>query len=132
VIDAAGEQRVVTVDSPTVVVAVKTDCLGCRTFYAGDLSPLDGFGVVILTAEHPTPENFPGAVHQIYRAPDVLSALGITAAPFFVLVETGPTRVSVEGLAFDPRQVAFEISRTGRVTPGRDAGGEMSGGPSGA
>jgi len=102
-----GEKRQLVIDRPTLVIAVKPLCDGCRQFVDGDLSVFHGIDVVIASA---TPsEEWRGASHSVWVSPELLEALGVTAPPFFVLIDPRTLRVLVEGAVFSPAQVASEI-----------------------
>jgi len=105
-----------TVTSPTLVVAVKGDCDGCANFYSGSLEALEGLEVVIVTNSLKGAPELVGATHVVYEAPDLLEALGVTWPPFYVLISPAPARVTAEGIAFTPEQVAAEIAGRGNVT----------------
>ncbi len=99
---------VVAFTSPTLVVAVKTNCDGCAAFYDGDLTPL-GDVAVYLIAREPSP-TWHTSRHRVLVAPSAFDALEIRSAPAYVLVSGHPPRLVSEGIAFEPQQVADEIS----------------------
>ena len=107
--DVDGATSTFVVSGPVLIVAVKADCDGCRSFYSGDVGALDGIDVIIVAAEVAGVREFASASRRVYAAPDLLAALGVTWPPFFVLVAPAPARVVVEGIAFSPEQVAAEI-----------------------
>jgi len=104
-------------DIPTVVVAVKSDCDGCRHFYAGEHSALANFRVILVARDAPGANEYAGACHNVYEASELLEALDVRWPPFYVVVAPSPSRVVHEGIAFTPEQVADEIaSALGDVT----------------
>ncbi len=91
---------------PTLVVAVKDDCMGCANFYR-ERHP--GFAPyeVIVVATNDAPIS--GSAYPIFRSPELLAALDIRSAPFFVLITGEPPEVTREGLVYDVSQVLEEL-----------------------
>jgi hypothetical protein len=97
-------------DEPTLVVAVKADCDGCRAFLEGDLTELGDLEVVLVVAAGAADPSFATAAREVYEAPALLEALDVRWPPFYVLVAPSPPRVLREGVLFSPAQVAREIA----------------------
>lgn len=95
----------------TLVVAVKSQCDGCRDFVNSPLDELGGVNVVILSASADGSSEWTNAKHPILVAPQALDELEIKWPPFYVLVDAGSSRVVSEGVVFGPSQVASEIER---------------------
>lgn len=104
----ADEARRVDVTRPTLVVAVKPNCDGCRDFIEGDLSALEAVELVVVARTRD--DEWSGARREVWLAPELMDALLITAPPFYVLIDPGSRRVVAEGAVFDAAQVASEIS----------------------
>lgn len=109
-VDRQGVTHTYDVDQLTVLVAVKTNCDGCRPFYRSALETLDGLAVVVASHDDPAHADYDNAVRPVMRAPALLDALDVRWPPFYVVVAPDPPRVIVEGVAFSPDQVADEIS----------------------
>lgn len=105
---ANGDERHVALRRMTLVVAVKPACDGCREFVNGDLSELGGVDVVIVSAT--SCDEWVNARQEVLIAPELLSALDIRSAPFYVVIEPTSRRVVTEGVVFGPSQVAAEIA----------------------
>jgi len=96
------------VDHPTLVIAVKSHCDGCRDFIYGSL---DRFGSLrVLLACEKFDDEWLDAPRPVYEAPALLAALDVRSPPFYVLLLAPPSRVVVEGIAFTSEQVASEIA----------------------
>ncbi len=98
------------VDAPTLVVAVKANCDGCRGFLHESLDELSDVDVVVVATDDLHHPDFDGAVRDLFAAEELLVALDVRWPPFYVLLAADPPRVVVEGVAFTPAQVAEEIS----------------------
>jgi hypothetical protein len=51
-----------------------------------------------------------GGNRQVWLAPELMDALEIGSAPFFVALDGSPLTVVTEGVVFAPEQVARELS----------------------
>jgi hypothetical protein len=107
----SGEPVTISIDVPTLIVAVKPHCDGCREFVHSSLLELDGLRVVVVSATPDTGGEWVGAVQPVMVAPNVLEALDIRDPPFYVLIDPTTHRVVLEGVVFGPSQVAAEIER---------------------
>lgn len=106
----AGSAVTVRFDRPTLVVAVKPACDGCAEFVVGELAELRGVRVVVVTASPEGDAEWAASARPVLVAPQLLAALDVRSAPFYVLVlPEGPTIVA-EGSVFSPAQVAGEIA----------------------
>jgi len=108
--DRDGVAHSFAVRAPTLLVAVKTDCDGCRPFYGATSAALEGLDVVVVTRDDPAHRDFAGSARPVYGAPGLLDELEVRWPPFFVLVAPDPPRVVVEGVAFAPEQVVAEMA----------------------
>ncbi len=113
-----GESVTHELHGPTLVVAVKSSCDGCRDFVHSDLEELGDVTVLIVSPTDDLLGEWEGAAQPVTVAPDALDALGVRWPPFYVLIDPEEQRVVVEGVVFGPAQVAAEIapylSRWGR------------------
>lgn len=104
----AGEKRRVEVTRPTLVVAVKPNCDGCRDFIGSDLSALAALELVLVARARD--DEWADARREVWTAPDLMDALLMTSPPFYVLIDPTSRGVVAEGVVFDVEQVASEIS----------------------
>jgi hypothetical protein len=98
------------VTTPTLVVAVKPNCDGCRPFYVSPLPELGDLPIVVVAAQSLAETEFDTAIREVVAADELLAALEIRWPPFYVLVAPFPPRVALEGVVFSPAQVAAEIA----------------------
>jgi hypothetical protein len=106
----AGEIVTHEMNGPTLVVAIKSSCDGCRDFVHSGLEELAGVSVLVLSASDDVLGEWQGAAQRVIVAPEALDALGIRWPPFYVLIDPERQRVVVEGVVFGPSQVATEIA----------------------
>lgn len=106
-----GDEATIPLTRPTLVVAIKSNCDGCRDFINADLEELDDVDVVVVSASDDVEGEWSDAPRKVLVAPEVLASLDIRWPPFYVLID--PTRhlVVCEGVLFGPSQVAEEITR---------------------
>ena len=96
--------------SPTLIVAVKEDCLGCRSVMQ---SPEGAFGDVeiLIVAARPSAEAFwRTCAHRVVVSESLLRELDVRWPPFFVLIDPANETVLCEGVVFAPEQVRDEIA----------------------
>ncbi|NNN01246.1 MAG: hypothetical protein HKL86_05370 [Acidimicrobiaceae bacterium] len=105
-----GTPASIALSEPTLVVAVKTMCDGCRLFVESDLIEFSGLGIMIVSATEDSRGEWSSSRHPILVAPRVLEQLDIRWPPFYVLIDPTSRRVLTEGVVFAPEQVASEIS----------------------
>ena len=105
----SGEPVTLSIDVPTLVVAIKPHCDGCHEFVHSSLHELDGLRVVVVSATSDTDSEWVDAVQPVLVAPAVLESLDIKFPPFYVLIDPSSHRVVLEGVVFGPSQVAEEI-----------------------
>lgn len=94
----------------TLVVAIKEDCLGCRSVLE---SPTDVFGHVatLIVAARPSPEPWWTTTrHRVIVSEQLLRDLDVRFPPFYVLIDANRERVLTEGVVFGPEQVREELS----------------------
>lgn len=105
--DSAGAVHILTLKPRTLIVAVKSNCEGCKPFVE-DLS-IEFFDWRLIVV---TRDSMLTAADQrpVWLAPELLDALEIASAPFFVALDGAPLNVVTEGVVFAPEQVAREIS----------------------
>jgi hypothetical protein len=95
---------------PTLVLAVKEDCLGCRSVLE---SPVDAFGDVatLVVAARPSTEPWWAASHHPLVVSELLlQQLDVRWPPFYVLIDAKNATVVTEGVVFGPGQVREEIA----------------------
>lgn len=92
----------------TLVVAIKSNCDGCRVFINSDLVELRIPVLVISASEEESSERI-DAVQPVFVSPDAFRHLDIRSPPFYVLIDPVAGRVLTEGVLFGPSQVVAEI-----------------------
>jgi hypothetical protein len=97
-------------NEPTLIVAIKQSCDGCRDFVFSSLDELSHLPVLILSATGDLNGEWVDAVQPIVVAPGAIAELEIRWPPFYVLVDPKEHRVVSEGVVFGPAQVASEIA----------------------
>ena len=94
----------------TLVVAIKSDCDGCREFIHADLNELRP-PVVVISAIDDESSEWKGARQPVFVSPEAFRLLDVRWPPFYVLIDPLEHRVLTEGVLFGPEQVAAEIAR---------------------
>ena len=94
------------ITATTLVAVVKPSCDGCRGFTHGDLGPLSGLAVLVVSASGT--DEWADAAREVLVAPEWVEASGVRGAPHYLLVDRGGL-VLAEGALFSPAQVAGEI-----------------------
>jgi len=105
-VDDTGTPTRVVPNGPTLIVAVKDNCVGCSNFYSSRHPGFATYDVYVIATDDVPIAN---SAYPIYRAPELLAALEIRSAPFYVLVDGVPPFVEQEGLVFDVEQVLAEL-----------------------
>lgn len=111
--DASANERHWTLSEPTVVVAIKTNCDGCRSFYSGSLDALQAWPTLLIARDDDEVQQFANARHPVYVASELWEALDVRWPPLYVLLGAQPGRILCEGVAFSPEQVARELIESG-------------------
>lgn len=96
--------------SPTLVVAVKEDCLGCQSVLE---APEGAFGDVatMIVAARPSAEPlWRTSKHFVLISELLLQELDVRWPPFYVLIDPSSEKVVSEGVVFDREQVRQEIA----------------------
>ena len=93
----------------TLVVAIKSDCDGCREFIHADLNELR-LPVVVISAIDDESSEWKGARQPVFVSPEAFRLLDVRWPPFYVLIDPLEHRVLTEGVLFGPEQVAAEIA----------------------
>ncbi len=94
----------------TLVLAVKEDCLGCRSVLD---APADAFGdvEVLVVAARPSGEaSWLTTPHRLVVSELLLQQLDVRWPPFYVLIDARKGAVVSEGVVFGPEQVREEIA----------------------
>ena len=95
---------------PTLVLAIKEDCLGCRSVLD---APRDAFGDVATLVVAARPSADPGwatTLHPLIVSELLLQQLDVRWPPFYVLIDPARGAVVTEGVVFGPEQVREEIA----------------------
>lgn len=101
----------VTVDlrGITLVVAIKSNCDGCREFIRSNLDTLR-VPVLVISATDDESSEWIDALARVFVSPEALAVLDIRWPPFYVLIDPATGRVLTEGVLFGSSQVAEEIA----------------------
>ena len=105
--DSAGVEHVLALDARTLIVAVKSNCDGCRPFVDDLTLEFPGWHLLVVTRDAAVTA---GDHRTIWLAPEIMDALAISSAPFFVALDGSPLMIVTEGVVFAPEQVARELS----------------------
>jgi len=105
-----GAELALDLTEVTLVVAIKSDCDGCREFINADLNELH-LPVVVVSASDDESSEWKGARQPVFVSPEAFRLLGVRWPPFYVLIDPLEHRVLTEGVLFGPEQVAAEIAR---------------------
>jgi len=105
--DSVGVTHEVALEPRTLIVAVKPNCDGCRPFVEELSLEFDNWHLLVVTRDSVATD---GGHRQVWLAPELLEALEIGSAPFFVALDGSPLTVVTEGVVFAPEQVARELS----------------------
>jgi hypothetical protein len=104
-----GDDVTITLSEVTLVVTIKSNCDGCRTFIENDLEPL-GVPVLVVSAVEDESSEWRGARQPVFVSPDALRRLDVKWPPFYVLIDPVEAKVLTEGVLFGVEQVASEIA----------------------
>jgi hypothetical protein len=104
-----GDAVEVPLTRPTLLIAIKANCDGCRTFLDASLDEFDAVDVVFVAALDDA--EWTGYSRRVLIAPDALQHLDVRSPPFYVLIDPVAHTVLGEGVVFGPSQVAAEIDR---------------------
>ena len=97
-------------DTRTLVVAVKDDCLGCRSVLE---APLGAFGDVatLLVSSRPSADpSWRTTQHRLVISELLMDELDVRWPPFYVLIDPANEKVMSEGVVFGVEQVREEIA----------------------
>lgn len=97
-------------DRLTLILAIKEDCLGCRSVLD---APTDAFGEVatmIVAARAAREPGWETTPHRLLVSELLLQQLDVRQPPVYVLIDPTERRVVTEGVIFGPEQVREEIA----------------------
>ena len=92
----------------TLVVAIKSNCDGCREFINADLDDIR-VPVLVISADDDAASEWRDARQQVFVSPEAFQLLDVRWPPLYVLVDPLNHRVLTEGVLFGAQQVAAEI-----------------------
>jgi hypothetical protein len=104
-----GPEETLALSELTLVVAIKSNCDGCRAFIDSDLDEL-GVPVLVISADEDGSSEWRDARQPVFVSSDAFGLLDVKWPPFYVLVDPINHRVVSEGVLFGPAQVAREIA----------------------
>jgi hypothetical protein len=105
---SSGDDVTIELSGVTLVVAIKSNCDGCREFIGADLSELS-VPVLVVSADEDTAKEFSDARQPVFVSPEALRLLDVKWPPFYVLIDAVSRKVLTEGVLFGVAQVAAEI-----------------------
>jgi hypothetical protein len=106
---ADGVDVTVALTHTTLIVAIKSDCDGCREFLASELDELR-VPTLVVSANDDGRAEWTDAVQPVFVSPDAFRLLDVRWPPFYVLIDPVARQVLTEGVLFGPAQVAAEIA----------------------
>ena len=104
-----GDDVTIDLAEVTLVVAIKSNCDGCREFLHADLEEFS-VPVLVVSAEEDPSSEWRGARRPVLVSPEAIRLLDVKWPPFYVLVDPVARRVLTEGVLFGAAQVAAEIA----------------------
>ena len=108
--DSHGRERTLPIERTTLLIAVKANCDGCRSFYIENHAWANDLEVVVAATSIDGVDEFLGGAREVVAAASLLAALDVKWPPFYVLVGADPPHVITEGVAYAPDQVSEEIA----------------------
>lgn len=108
---SSGAAQTIGLNDLALIVAVKSDCFGCRDFVQSDPALFDSIQVVVISTTEDEKSEWERAPHQVLLVDQaVFDSFDIRWPPFYVLVNGKSGHVLCEGVVFGPSQVAEEIA----------------------
>ncbi len=96
--------------SRCLILAVKEDCLGCRSVFEAGSGAFGDVSVLIVARTDSREPWWETSVHPVLISPTLLDELDVRWPPFYVLIDPRSAGVLCEGVVFGPAQVRDEIS----------------------
>jgi hypothetical protein len=96
-------------DRLSLVLAVKEDCMGCRSVIESSIDAFGDVAVVIVARTMPQEPWWSTSAHRVVVSESLLEQLDIRWPPFYVLIDPVAGRVVTEGVVFAPEQVREDI-----------------------
>jgi hypothetical protein len=94
----------------TLLIAIKSNCEGCRDIVNSSLEEFADLHVLIVSATNDDDDEWHDSAHPIVVAPELLGELDIKWPPFYVVIDASTRRVVCEGVVFGPDQIREEIA----------------------
>jgi len=105
-----GGDASIDLDRPTVVVAIKTECDGCRDIVNAHLDEVAGLALLVVSASDEVDREWTDVRSPILVAPKLLEELDVRWPPFYVVIDPSTATVATEGVVFGLDQVALEVT----------------------
>ena len=105
-----GGPTTIRLDGLTVVVAIKTECNGCREVVNAHVDEVAGLAMVVVSASDAVDEAWVADRASILVAPRLLEQLEVRWPPFYVVIDPTSSTVVTEGVVFGLEQVAREVA----------------------
>ena len=96
--------------SLTIVIAIKTDCDGCRDIVNARRDRVAGLETIVVSASDELDEQWARSRSSILVAPQLLEQLDVRWPPFYVVVDPASSSVVTEGVVLDLEQVEREVT----------------------
>ena len=94
----------------TLVVAVKSDCLGCRDVREAVPEDFAGCDVLFVARTSDGEPGWAASSHEVVVSPALLDELAVRWPPFYVLIDPSSDRVVTEGVVFSLDQLRDEVA----------------------
>jgi hypothetical protein len=96
--------------APTVLIAVKTECDGCRDIVNAGLEQVAGLSLIVVSDSDELDDSWDQVRSPILVAPGLLEQLDVRWPPFYVVIDPASSSVVTEGVVFGLEQVEREVS----------------------
>ena len=96
--------------SPTLILAVKQDCLGCQSVFEAPERAFGDVSTLIVAARASIEPFWRTTQHRVLVSELLLQELDVRWPPFYVLIDPSSETVLSEGVVFAPEQVREEIA----------------------
>jgi hypothetical protein len=96
--------------SPTLILAVKQDCLGCQSVFEAPAGAFGDVSTMIVAARASIEPYWRTTQHRVLVSELLLQELDVRWPPFYVLIDPSSETVISEGVVFAAEQVREEIA----------------------
>ena len=110
-VDLRGELVAGEFEGLTLILAIKEDCLGCRSVLDAPSNSFGDVATMIVAARGATEPGWETTSHRLLISEDLLQQLDVRHPPLYILIDPQNERVVTEGVIFGPSQVRDEIAQ---------------------